>query len=159
MSSFSAPLPALARLLITWLIPARWRDSVEGDLREERSRRAARGQRGTFWMLPVIVVTGVRLSVEQRAERRAAHQTAARRFSASDGLASDVRYALRSLRANPAFATTAIVVLAIGIGANDAIFNLANWVLFRPVPGVRDADRLVTVTQGINGGGSYLISV
>ena len=56
----------------------------------------------------------------------------------------DVRYTLRMLRANPAFAAIAILILAIGIGATTAIFSVVNATLLRPLP-FRDPDRLMSV--------------
>ncbi len=59
-------------------------------------------------------------------------------------LYQDIRFALRMFRKNPGFTAVAIITLAIGIGANTAIFSLGNVFLFRPLP-VRDADRLTVV--------------
>ena len=58
------------------------------------------------------------------------------------GFAQDVRYALRQLAKSPGFAAVAIITLALGIGANTAIFSLLDQALLRNLP-VKDADRLV----------------
>src|SRR5688572_19207223 len=62
-------------------------------------------------------------------------------------LLHDLRYGARTLRANPGFAATAILSLALGIGANTAIFNIMNAVMLRPLP-VREPERLVQIRQG-----------
>lgn len=57
----------------------------------------------------------------------------------------DVRYALRNLRLAPGLTATVVLTLALGIGANTAIFSIVNTLLFNPLP-YPDADRLMAVT-------------
>src|SRR5690348_10615773 len=61
--------------------------------------------------------------------------------------AQDVRYGVRSLRRNPGFALAIIVTMALGIGANTAIFSVVNGVLLRPLP-YTDGDKLVVLHHG-----------
>ena len=68
-----------------------------------------------------------------------------------DDLARDLRYGLRALRRNPIFASVAVLTLALGIGANTAIFSLADAVLLRTLP-VRDPRDLVMLRQRGPGG-------
>ncbi|UCC84244.1 MAG: ABC transporter permease [Gemmatimonadota bacterium] len=57
---------------------------------------------------------------------------------------NDVRFAVRSLVRNPGFAAVAVVILALGIGANTAVFSVVNGALLRPLP-YPDPDRVVMV--------------
>src|SRR6266545_3935225 len=70
-----------------------------------------------------------------------------------DSWLHDVRYAARLLRRNPLFALTAVVSLAIGIGANTTIFTIANALLFKRPIGVEQPDRLVDIGRSQNGSG------
>lgn len=84
------------------------------------------------------------------------------RIGSSGGLAgffgsvsADLRFALRGLAHAPTFAVTAVVVLALGIGANTVVFTLLNEVLLRPIP-VENPDELVDVWADVPGGNSFL---
>jgi len=67
-----------------------------------------------------------------------------------DLLRGDVRYALRGLRRNPAFTLVAVLALAIGIGANTAVFTIVNGVLLRALP-YRTPGELVAIYEKVQG--------
>ncbi len=69
----------------------------------------------------------------------------------------DLRYTLRALSRAPGFAVTAILVIALGVGANTAAFSVADFVLIRPLP-YPDSDRLVKLWEAVPGYGQLELS-
>ena len=90
--------------------------------------------------------------VEQAKER----SRDARGMRSLEDLWKDLRYGLRMLVKNPGFTLVVTVTLALGIGANTAIFGLVDAALFRPLPVVESPDQLVMVTRADQGAYSSL---
>jgi putative ABC transport system permease protein len=65
-------------------------------------------------------------------------------------LGEDLRYGLRMLRRNPGFSAVTVLTLALGIGANTALFSVVHALLLRPLP-YADADRLIYVSEATPG--------
>ncbi len=91
------------------------------------------------------------LALGGRDAARAGHRDA-RGLPWLESVGADVRYALRRLVKAPAFAVSVIAILAVGIGANTAIFSVVNAVVLRPLP-FADAERLVWIAPDTEGEG------
>lgn len=70
-----------------------------------------------------------------------------------NGLWQDLRYGARMLLRNPVFAAISVVTLALGIGANTAIFSMLDALLLKPLPGVVAPEQMVWIAQTYDGSG------
>jgi putative ABC transport system permease protein len=102
-------------------------DNLRAGMRPAEARRAA-----------LIKLGGVEPTKELYRERRG--------LPVLETLVRDLRYSLRALRKNPGFTAIAVVTLALGMGANTAIFSMVNALLLHPY-NFRDLDRLVRVWE------------
>jgi putative ABC transport system permease protein len=118
---------------------------------------AEAARRRGAWRLVLLVVRGLRdLVVEGTAERSANR----RKARSGDGswllrvgeLRQDLRLAMRAIRRRPLFAAAVVGTVAIGVGANTAIFSVVNGVLLRPY-GWRDGNRVVVIWDARPGEG------
>jgi predicted permease len=70
------------------------------------------------------------------------------RKDAMNQLLGDIQYALRQLRRSPGFALTAVLTLALGIGANSTILSWISSTLFNPIPSAKNIENMVTLQRG-----------
>ena len=131
------------------LYPAAFRERFAADLvdlfRDSRRAAAARGRLALagFWI--VMLTDVVRNAAAERLRAQPGPPRERRRYLMT-GFGRDARFALRMIARRPALSTIVILTLALGIGANTAIFSLVKTVLLRAVP-YPEPDRLVMIWE------------
>ena len=132
--------PRLAIWLLTKRLAPEWREFVLGDLEEEFATRGAESLAAAYsWLW---WQTFRCLVAPPPAHRAALRNEPSRGDGRMRRVLADLRYALRFVTRTPSFALTVVGVLALGIGANTALFSIVNAVLLRPLP-FEEPDRLV----------------
>ncbi|CAN5872527.1 ABC transporter permease [soil metagenome] len=124
------------------LYPEPFRNAYAADMEvlfEQRLHGSRGGARIELWLRTIL-----NLIATAAAERWATRMPIKQREKLMTGLVHDARYAVRLLRRQPAFTLFVVLTLAVGIGANAAVFSVVNGVLLKPLP-LTDSDRLVAV--------------
>ena len=132
----SVPDPARdLRSEIDFHLDMRARELMDAGMAPEAARLAAVQAFGDLWV------------IEAECRRVAAREARSEAWRLlMTGLQQDVRYALRTLARAPGYTLVALLTLALGIGANTAVFSMIRGVILRPLP-FRDGERLVNLEQ------------
>ena len=137
--------------LLLRLLPGDLRQSIAGDLEEEVRPLRARfgGLAANVWLTVTTFKLAIRFQVERfyRGRPLAPIRDEIRRdHRMFETLRQDITFGLRMMKRHPAFTAVAILALTLGIGANTAIFSVANAVLWRPLP-YSQPDRIMQIAE------------
>ena len=156
--------PRLARWLLSRMLPAGVRgDTIIGDLLEEFRARAGKGQPAARWYWGQALSLSCRYGARGRGRRPGACESPTGHDRRSlmrwriliESVAADGRSAWRTLRQSPAFVVVAVTSIALGVGANTAIFTLVDQVVLRLLPVTRPQELVLLTSRGQQYGGGW----
>jgi putative ABC transport system permease protein len=149
------PPPAAERLLGALIASPSWRDAVLGDLREEFDRLAATGSARTavrwYWRQSLrlsLRLAGRAFLRSIRRPRVPGAPPPVQGDSLMRLFSQDVRFAFRTLAKQPAITAIVVLTLALGLGANAAVFGVIDAIVLRPFP-IDHVDRMVRVAARV----------
>jgi putative ABC transport system permease protein len=142
--------PALVRHLLRWLTPSDLRETFVDDLDEAFANEVAQhGRRWASLWYCHQALAGIRVGLTiRRRHMLTRRKPEGQRMTAIDRIAQDVRHAVRLLFRSSGFTFAAVLTLALGIGANTAVFTVAWQAILKPLP-YPNSDRLVNVWETI----------